>query len=312
MSESKLDASSDNKIRERSFKYKELYLWLLFSLLVAFRPVFFLSNAGLNSGAFRFVVQEYYLDVLVSVLIFIFPSLYNLIYGELPIERTRRVQKQRDSISELTASDDAINGNSTKDVTKYKSIKIETIPILERETIVEPHLLEIYLAKSQKVSDKIYNRAGAYLLIGCLIAFAGVLFFYFQSIAIHATINITDKNFDYSKLLLEYLPRIGTLIFVESIAFFFLRQYRISMEDFRYYDAIKRQRENQYVIFKYYERFKDKTELFDKLISYCAFNDNPNKLSQGESPSILEAEKVISKDAELFDKLIELVKITKK
>lgn len=279
----------------------EIYIWLIIALVVAFRPLYFGLLYGFNSRDF---FLDFYTEILFAILAFLFPYLFKLIYDELPFEFLRnRNKKSRAFIKPDLPQEDDYPLNKSKEESKIEPTE---------KNIEELHLLDIYLRKSQNVADKIYSRGGAYLLIGCLIAFAGVLFFYFQSINLHNTIKITDKDFDYSKLLLEYLPRIGTLIFVEAIAFFFLRQYRQTMEEFRYYEAIKRQRENQYAIFKLVNEYKDKPEIFDKLISYCSFNENPNKLIQGESTAIIEAEKVITKDSEIFDKLIELVKISKK
>ena len=44
---------------------------------------------------------------------------------------------------------------------------------------------------------------------------------------------------------MQLLPRLLMLIFIQVLAGFFLRQYRTSMEDFRYYDLVLRQREAQ-------------------------------------------------------------------
>lgn len=302
--------TENEQIQEKNIKHRsravnrmlELYIWIFISLIVAFRPIFVGFTYGLNS---QNLLLDFYTEVLLAILTLLFPYLFKLIFDEFPFEYLRNRKKNRNQYS---SSKDL---EETFEVRKETENRQEVLPKQEA-TVEELHILESYLRKAQKVADKIYSRGGAYLLIGCLIAFVGVLFFYFQSVALHNSIKVTDKDFDYSRLLLEYLPRIGTLIFVEAIAFFFLRQYRQTMEEFRYYEAIKRQRENQYAIFKLIADFNDKPELFDKLISYCAFGENPSKLSQGETTTLIETEKIIPKDSELFDKLIELVKISKK
>jgi hypothetical protein len=48
--------------------------------------------------------------------------------------------------------------------------------------------------------------------------------------------------------LLHTLPRFGILFFIETIAFFFLRQYRTAMDEYRYFEAIKRKREENFVL----------------------------------------------------------------
>ncbi len=48
---------------------------------------------------------------------------------------------------------------------------------------------------------------------------------------------------DYVERALVLLPGFGILFFIEFVAFFFLRQYRSALDEFRYYDAIRRNRE---------------------------------------------------------------------
>lgn len=292
----------------------ELCVWFLLSVVVAGKPIFYGFTFGFRAKDF---FLEFYSVILISILVFLFPILFKLIYGKLPLEYIRD-RGRREKVSKDEKKPDSIDNIEYNEEYAHASYDNIALPIDDDSFVIDTvaypedlHILQVYLSSAQKVSDKIYGRTNAYLLIGCLIAFAGVLFFYFQSATLHGSIKTEDKDF-YSKLLIEYLPRIGTLIFVETIAFFFLRQYRQTMEEFRYYEAIKRQRENQYAVFKLVNDYKDKPELFEKLISYCEFSANPNKLMQGETNSIIEAEKIIPKDTEVFDKFIELFKLYKK
>ncbi|AWH84753.1 hypothetical protein HYN59_06285 [Flavobacterium album] len=296
-----------------SNKILEIYVWILLSFLVAGRPLFYGFNYGFQEKNF---FLEFYTEILSSILVLLFPFLFKLIYDEFPFEYIRNKKKQSLKIIKNQETSKDSKNDEELDQGAYDDIALDNNDQIIIDSVAYPeiedlHILNTYLINAQRVSDKIYNRTNAYLLIGCLIAFAGVLFFYFQAATIHTTIKPDDDNF-YSKLFVEYLPRIGTLIFVETIAFFFLRQYRLTMEEFRYYEAIKRQRENQYAVFKLINDYKDKPELFEKLISYCEFTSNPNKFMQGETNSIIEVEKIIPKDTEIFDKFLELFKLYKK
>ena len=57
-------------------------------------------------------------------------------------------------------------------------------------------------------------------------------------------------------------PRFGILFFIELIAFFFLRQYKAAMEEFRYYEAIKRQREETLALVAMLKRRKSDVNLW--------------------------------------------------
>jgi hypothetical protein len=314
-------------------RFNEMILWFLFAGVIGFRA---LSALGMpNDSVIRYSnevnffrirawVLNYYFDLILSILVLIFPILFNLVFGVFPIESIRAKVSDRKMNKSLLQTNGFDAGKDNFDTEKRELGnlrdkilgEIEELKILRDPPLKslqkEIDVLAGYLVKSDKISNSIFSRANSYLFIGSFIALIGVLFFYFQSVDIAAELSKAKTAMNNSLLLLEILPRVGVLIFVESIAFFFLRLYRRNMEEFRYYDALTRQRENQYAIFKLAEEHKGNIDLFEKLINLCAFNANPNKIAQGETNSIIEIEKAIGKDSEIFDKLIELVKLTKK
>ena len=165
--------------------------------------------------------------------------------------------------------------------------------------------LLIYLNQAQEIADKMYLSSRTYLTFGSFIAFVGVIFL---TVSINSVKSDQLKSFAFTgAVLLEYLPRLGIFLFVEAVAFFFLRLYRANMEEYRYYEAIKRQRENQVAILKIVGIYSGNVELMDKIIDKCAFNDNPNKLGQNETTQLLEANKLSSKEADLLDKILEII-----
>jgi hypothetical protein len=285
----------ERKERKQSFSTSgliEIYIWLFIAFVAGFRPLFYGATYGLEEINF---FLDFYGETLLSILILLFPHLFKLIYNELPFEYLRNRRRIAIGLNTQESLDELNNHqNKEQEFTKSK---------LELKD-VEPNQFEINLKKSQRVADKIYARGGAYLLIGCLIAFAGVLFFYFQTVALP----ISNGTMSYSRLLLEYLPRLGTLIFVEAIAFFFLRQYRRTMDEFRYYDSIKRQRENQLAVFKLVVTYSENPVIFEKIIGFSSFNEEPNRLI----PANPIKEKEVTSEETLIDKILELIKLSKK
>ncbi|WP_379964899.1 hypothetical protein [Epilithonimonas sp. UC225_85] len=278
----------------------EVYFWAVVSLLVGGRPFYWgIIRRKMYYDEF---FMDFYIEIVFAILVFLFPFLFNLIYAEFPFEYFRN-RKNRFRSEEIFTE--------TKDIEIAFEKKELTNKIQETSKQNEVYL-EKFLFQSKQIADKLYSRAGAYLLIGCLIAFAGVLFFYFQAANIHNTLTPIIKDLPTSRMLFEYLPRIGTLIFVEAIAFFFLKQYRVTMNEYRYYEAIKRQRENQLTILNFFEDYKDTPDLFEKLISSLGFADNPNKLENGDTTTIIESSKINPNDFEILDKLSEFLKFYKK
>ena len=84
------------------------------------------------------------------------------------------------------------------------------------------------------------------------------------------------------------------------------------MEEFRYYEAIKRQRENQYLIASCGHFHKDNTEYFAQLVSSLKLSDNPNKLLKDETTQLIENQKISGPESDVIEKFIDLLKIVKK
>src|SRR5262249_51825908 len=84
------------------------------------------------------------------------------------------------------------------------------------------------------------------------------------------------------------------LIFIQILAGFFLKQYRSSMEDFRYYESVLRNREAQNLSYALRKEINDKKSL-------VAFADEIIKdpkvgiLSKGETTVMLEAQRAADK-----------------
>lgn len=275
----------------------ELIAWLAITCIVGIRIIH-----ALTSGMSKFIFEYYYLDLLLTLIVFLFPYLFKLIYTEFPFQSLR--EKRIDRIIEKSKS--KIYSSREISITQNKLYSHEGKMKFELDIIKE------YQNQAEKLATQIYSRSSVYLLIGCLIAFGGVGFFYFQSISLFKD---TDSKLLSSELMYTFhqsLPRIGILIFVEAIAFFFLKQYKSTMEEFRYYESIKRQRENQYLVTHLAQSYQDNSEYFEKLVTQLKLNDNPNKLFKEESTQVLENQKLSAQESDVVDKFIDLLKIVKK
>ncbi len=291
-------------MEEKEIRYKqelnlqlEFIIWMALAMLVGFR-IFYAIIIREPYLIFR----EFYFDLLISVIVLLFPFLFRLIYTEFPFQYLRN--KRLKNLSE--------KGNTTNII--INDTKAETTVNYEENTVTvnnptELDILKLYLKQSQKLSEQIFSRSSAYLLIGCLIAFVGVGFFYFQSVYIHTDTKLASSELGFT--FRETLPRLGVLIFVEAIAFFFLRQYKATMEEFRYYEAIKRQRENQLLVASCGSIHKDNSDYFVKLVTSMNLTDNPNKILKDETTQILENQKLSGAESDVIDKFIDLLKIVK-
>jgi hypothetical protein len=124
---------------------------------------------------------------------------------------------------------------------------------------------ESYIARSQTATRSAQGRPNALLFIGGIVSFSGLIFFFLTLPGSHLTsfsisgvsVAIPESTTPVSQAtsgnlwtsLIQNLPRLLMLAFIQVLAGFFLRQYRAAMEDFRYYEAVLRNREAQYLAF---------------------------------------------------------------
>ncbi|MCP4254043.1 MAG: hypothetical protein GY775_11665 [Candidatus Scalindua sp.] len=266
----------------------EFMMWTMIGLLASWKfwyqlitfgsQVTFIEIATNNSGV-----------ILFSILLVILPFLFYQIFGFMPFNALRRYAHARRIAKKEERSLSLVHIEQNK----YESMDVDK-------------LLTLFSLSSERLANNIYRRAGVYLLIGVLIAFSGLVFFYSQ----------TNKNFhsDASSplgMLMSYGPRFGILFFIEFVAFFFLRQYKSAMDEFRYYEAIKRNREENLALIRFAKEQKEKVDIFD-LIMKSKFYSDAGKLAKGETTEILESKKLQKDEIAIFEKIIESVGNIKK
>ena len=106
------------------------------------------------------------------------------------------------------------------------------------------------------------------------------------------------------KLVYGFLSRLGGLIFIELVAFYLLRQYRINMNDFRYYYGIARQaRVNLYLIDSV-EKIEDEKSRID--IVSKLFNPSLEKVELTDEPPLAASD--IDAARKLLDSIKDLIK----
>lgn len=256
----------------------ELYVWMFLALLVVFPALYYSLRYKIYDDFFI----EFYNQFLLGALLILTPVLFKLIFGKLPLEYLR---SKREGTQEIKIQDS-------------QNINV----IVQQQTNEEK--LEKYnlqcINESKAIAERVFTRSGVYLLVGCLIAFIGVAIFY-------SPIFQQTNSTDITQRLLDYLPRFGALFFIEFIAFFFLKQYRIMLEEYRYYEAIKRKRQDNMNLIELIETHKDNIELL-KLLTENISQTVITKLSNGETTEILETQKIVNQDMDIFSKVTDLIK----
>lgn len=153
---------------------------------------------------------------------------------------------------------------------------------------------------SEDLSKSIFNRGVVYLMMGVFFAVAGLLFFYAQ-------VSVVNIQSDFKTELLHYAPKFGILFFIEFISFYFLKQYRSTMDEFRYYESLKRSREENLLILKLIIE-KAKPEEVLSFVEKFALKSNAEKLIDGQTLDILESKKLEKGELEVLVKAIEALR----
>lgn len=297
----------------RRIIFSEYFLWIMLSLLISggflfdlyyYEPIYDAKGdfRGALLNPFSGVVKSHYTNILLSILFLLFPLLYFQIFGKLPTQALRDgtgFLKNKNVV--VHGSGNIINFENDKEKNSNKS----EFSKLDESNLAEVDLLNKLVTSSEKLSNKIYTRSGVYLMFGVLIAFGGVLYFSFQSIT-------PPSNADTAQNLILLAPKFGILFFIEFIAFFFLKQYRAAMDEFRYYDSIKRSRESQLAIFLIATKtFQEKN--FITVVDKMNFYKSIDKLSAGETTELLEAYKSNKNEFDILkEKISNEVKLAKK
>ena len=280
-----VDPAARARVAKR--RLMESTLWVFLGLLTAWP--FWVSLLDWHTDPtsmllFVEVVSSTNVFILAAILVTIFPLFYLLVFGLLPIEHLRMNR----TASKLGGRKPVLPPRGTAAVIAAGLSGSEPDPRGVLADLVE---------SSRVLSNRIFVRASVYLIVGVLIAFGGVLFFYFDAIG-------EDSAGGLETALLRNAPRFGVLFFVEFIAIFFLRQYRSDMEEFRYYEAVQRKREEIFALMGLMEQTDNKINIA-KLIETDGFFSAGTKFTAGESTELLEAKKLTKDETDVLIKIVE-------
>jgi hypothetical protein len=101
-------------------------------------------------------------------------------------------------------------------------------------------LIQAAHKRSAQKAVRALSRANFVLGAGLVMAALGVGVFIFSA-------KEEPPGATIARSLVSSIPRISVLVFIEIIAGFFLRQYRVLMEEYRFFEGLERQREADHI-----------------------------------------------------------------
>ena len=146
------------------------------------------------------------------------------------------------------------------------------------------NMLEVAAKSAAKLSQKMERRINTHLILGIFVGLVGLLVWYFSF-----SFALLDKEHWISQLL----PRVTILLFIELLAGFFLRQYRIGVEDLKYFLELERQAVCRRVAYSiiFSSGFDDATAK-QKFLDALIDTRSTLVLHQGDTNTVLEAMKL--------------------
>jgi hypothetical protein len=163
------------------------------------------------------------------------------------------------------------------------------------------------------LARKMERRINTHLFLGIIVGGVGLgvwwMSFYYGG-------GFTDKSLDATHLLAAIFPRITILVFIEILAGFFLRQYRIGVEDLKYFLELTRRAEAKRIAYSILDRHSDKSAQLEFARNILQ-EKSDTRLAAGESTTTLtamekEKNEMMSAVAELGERIESLARILKK
>jgi hypothetical protein len=100
------------------------------------------------------------------------------------------------------------------------------------------------------------------------------------------------------------------LLFVELIAFFFLRQSRAVMDEFRHFDQLARSREELLAALRLTEEVGKPLDVAELMAKGFYFTRG-ERLAAGETTEIVETRKLEKTEIDLLNRVVELISARK-
>lgn len=225
---------TDNKIKQE-LRTKIFFnnLFSIFIIIASLFGIIFLIKFESDGNVLSFKIDDKEFLPLFLVVSIVTASMFKLLDKTLK-EKTNITLDEKDSTLLNSIEISLVN---KKNIDDLKASKIEK-------------QLNENITESKNNADRLLSRSNTCLVVGCIISILGVFVFYLLNLG-------TEYNsLEISQQLFTLLPRFGILFFIEYVAFFFLKQYRILMEEYRYYEAIKRDRQNLLSIYYLVDKYK--------------------------------------------------------
>jgi hypothetical protein len=140
------------------------------------------------------------------------------------------------------------------------------------------------VADAAMIARRMERRINTHLILGLFIGLVGLgVWFFSFSLETGGPISTAD-------LVREMTPRLTILLFIELLAGFFLRQYRVGVEDFKYFLEVQRRLAARHIAYLLIRGTDDK-ELAKSFLTAILSQQSDIRLGPNETSTVIEAMK---------------------
>lgn len=190
-------------------------------------------------------------------------------------------------------NDDKIDKKEIEQLKKLVNQIESNLKTYEFDNILDS-ILYVDVTKAERKSLELYNRSTLMLILGLLMAILGVLVFYFTLPEFKGVTNSVNY------LSLTIRPTL-ILLFIQSIAFYLLKQYRSLINDYKYFHEEYLNKSQTFIIYQLMQNdnlSELEMKLIDKLLS-----DRKEKTKNGDIEiDKMSQEKVLDVFKTIIDK----------
>ena len=292
------------------------FLTILLLLLFVLTLVWIYNNLEEVEG---FLLEDNLLSISLGIPVSI--SLTAILIQFLLKERIENIKSERinslilndvlftDKTTEKVTSKTSNAPNITKYLKRIKELEVElaTLAGVKKERddlkqeILSYRLIKNSIYRSVFNSRRVYRSCFLYLLLGISMVIAGV------SVFVAPIFPSYEPELRFIDNVFIYIPRFGVLFFIEFIAFYFLKQYRLNMEDYRYYESVIRNMEESLFLYNIIGVYKDDVELVKVICN--ARRSHIYDTTSKDTELSNDFKKAILADQDLVDKLINITKM---
>jgi hypothetical protein len=194
------------------------------------------------------------------------------------------------------------------DVAERVDVRVSPESISKQSASIET-LLRRTASSAGQLADRMERRTNSYLILGVGVGIVGLAVWYFGFS--HVEIN---SGWD---LVRHAIPRLTILVFVELMAGYFLQQYRVGVEDFKYFLNLKREAEYARVAYRIFKDADDGKGLAKLATLFTSWNSFDTRIKKGETTTAIETLKsqeniTLAALKMISDQLPQVVKAAKK